>query len=70
MSCFGHILTIAQTYSLNRASLNPARDFGPRLVTVVARWGTIGFTDFLPYLLGPIFGGPIGAFFADKVLML
>jgi hypothetical protein len=54
----------------NRASLNPARDFGPRLVTVMARWGTIGFTDFLPYLLGPIFGGPIGAFFADKVLML
>jgi hypothetical protein len=36
----------------------------------MARWGTIGFTDFLPYLLGPIFGSPIGAFFADKVLML
>jgi glycerol uptake facilitator-like aquaporin len=58
------------THYLNRAALNPARDFGPRLVTVVARWGTVGFTDCLPYLLGPIFGGPIGAFLADKVLML
>lgn len=55
---------------LTGAALNPARDLGPRLVTVAARWGTVAFTDFLPYLLGPLFGGPIGAFLADKILML
>jgi glycerol uptake facilitator protein len=56
---------------LHRGSFNPARDFGPRLVTALAHWGAgVAFTDFLPYLMGPIFGGPIGAFFADKMLML
>lgn len=52
------------------ASFNPARDMGPRLVTVVARWGRPAMKDFLPYLLAPLIGGPIGAFLADRVLML
>jgi glycerol uptake facilitator-like aquaporin len=43
---------------------------GPRLVTVAARWGSTAMTNFLPYLLAPFIGGPIGAFLADKILYM
>ena len=49
-------------------SLNPARDMGPRLVSMMAHWGRDAILDFLPYLVGPLLGGPLGAFLADKVL--
>ncbi|EEC42579.1 predicted protein [Phaeodactylum tricornutum CCAP 1055/1] len=51
-------------------SFNPVRDMGPRIVSVIGHWGPTALTNFLPYLLGPMIGGPIGAFLADKVLML
>jgi glycerol uptake facilitator protein len=51
-------------------SFNPVRDMGPRVVSVIGHWGPTALTNFLPYLLGPMIGGPIGAFLADKVLML
>jgi glycerol uptake facilitator-like aquaporin len=53
-----------------RASFNPARDLGTRIVTFLARWKWQAFVQCVPYLLGPMIGGPIGAFLADKVLML
>ena len=46
-------------------AINPARDFGPRLFTVVAGFKNNGLTDgtnvFWVPILGPILGGLIGA---------
>ena len=55
---------------LDSAGINPARDMGPRLVTrFFGGWGKDSMTDWIVYLVGPMIGGPIGAFLADKVLM-
>jgi glycerol uptake facilitator protein len=46
-------------------AINPARDFGPRLFTVVAGFKNNGLTDGAPVfwvpIIGPILGGLIGA---------
>ena len=48
-------------------ALNPARDFGPKLFTSLAGWGSIAFTGgraipyFLVPLLAPVVGAIIGA---------
>jgi glycerol uptake facilitator protein len=47
---------------LTQAGLNPARDFGPRLVAWIAGWGDAAFPDayggfFWVYILAPITGG-------------
>lgn len=46
---------------LTQAGLNPARDFGPRLVAWIFGWGTAAFPDqsggfFFVYILGPVIG--------------
>jgi hypothetical protein len=51
------------------AEINPARDMGPRLVTLFGHWGSDSMTDWLPFFIGPLIGGPSGAFLADKVLL-
>ena len=58
---------------LTQAGLNPARDFGPRLVAWMAGWGTAAFPDqnggfFLVYIFGPIAGGLLAALFFVRVL--
>lgn len=51
--------------ALHGYAINPARDFGPRLFTVVAGFKNNGITDgsgvFWVPILGPILGGLIGA---------
>lgn len=44
-------------------ALNPARDFGPKLLAYLAGWGKVAFTGAsdIPYFLVPIFGPIIGA---------
>src|SRR5476651_1435205 len=44
-------------------ALNPARDFGPKLMTFFAGWGEISFTGGrdIPYFLIPIFAPIVGA---------
>lgn len=44
-------------------AMNPARDFGPKLMTFLAGWGDIAFTGGrdIPYFLIPIFAPIIGA---------
>jgi len=59
---------VATLGSLTGSGINPARDFGPRLVTSIFGWGSASFQGALVYIVGPLIGGPIGAFFADKVL--
>ncbi|MDR2118174.1 MAG: MIP family channel protein [Tannerellaceae bacterium] len=47
---------------LTQAGLNPARDFGPRLVAWIVGWGDAAFPDryggfFWVYILAPVAGG-------------
>lgn len=44
-------------------AMNPARDFGPKLMTFLAGWGEIAFTGgrSIPYFLVPIFAPILGA---------
>ncbi|WP_426149300.1 MIP/aquaporin family protein [Pseudomonas sp. DC3000-4b1] len=46
-------------------AMNPARDFGPKLMTFVAGWGEVAFTGGreLPYFLIPIAAPILGACF-------
>ena len=53
---------------LTQAGLNPARDFGPRLVAWMTGWGKAAFPDscggfFWVYILAPIVGGILAALF-------
>lgn len=51
--------------SMHGYAINPARDFGPRLFTVLAGFRNNGLTDggytFLVPIFGPLLGGVIGA---------
>lgn len=57
---------------LTQAGLNPARDFGPRVVAWITGWGDIAFPGpkygFWVYIVGPSIGGPIGAMLYTYVL--
>ncbi len=62
----GVAIIISIIAPLTQAGLNPARDFGPRLVAYFAGWKTIaipcprgGF--FIVYILAPIIGALLGA---------
>lgn len=53
---------------LTQAGLNPARDFGPRLVAWIFGWKSAAFPDqsggfFLVYILGPIVGAMLASLF-------
>lgn len=58
---------------LTQAGLNPARDFGPRMVAWATGWGAAAFPDqvggfFFVYMLGPILGGIIASLFFVHML--
>ncbi len=58
---------------LTQAGLNPARDFGPRMVAWATGWGAAAFPDqhggfFFVYILGPILGGILASLFFVYVL--
>jgi glycerol uptake facilitator protein len=58
---------------LTQAGLNPARDFGPRLVAWLTGWGSASFPDqnggfFWVYILGPIIGGSLASLFFVHIL--
>ena len=41
--------------------MNPARDLGPRLVTLLTGWGSAATTAMWVYTLGPLAGALLGA---------
>jgi glycerol uptake facilitator protein len=51
-------------------AINPARDFGPRLFTLVAGFRNTGFADyvFLVPIIGPLLGGLLGALGYDGLI--
>ena len=55
---------------LTQAGLNPARDFGPRIVAacVAGFHPVVAFRSAWVYILGPMVGAPLGGWFIDKVL--
>ena len=58
---------------LTQAGLNPARDFGPRLVAWFFGWGAAAFPDssggfFWVYMVSPIVGGQLAGFFFTKII--
>lgn len=58
---------------LTQAGLNPARDFGPRMVAWMMGWGSAAFPDnaggfFFVYMLAPVIGGALAALFFVRVL--
>lgn len=52
------------------AGLNPARDFGPRIVAYFVGWKNIAFTmdAFIVYVLAPLIGAGLAAIFFTKVI--
>lgn len=53
---------------LTQAGFNPARDFGPRLVSWIAGWGGIAMKGWWVYVFAPIIGACIGGKLADSIL--
>lgn len=58
----GTIILIVAPYT--QAGLNPARDFGPRLVAYYSGWGDAAYpavsgSFFTVYILGPLVGGAV-----------
>ena len=61
--------------SQTQACLNPARDFGPRIVAYFAGWGDVafpgprgGFATLLVYLVSPLVGAVLGGAVYSNVL--
>ena len=64
------VMAIGMAFGLNAGyAINPARDLGPRLFTLVAGWGSQVFTAnhyyFWVPIVGPLIGGPLGALVYD-----
>ncbi|TJX13939.1 aquaporin family protein [Tissierella creatinini] len=58
---------------LTQAGLNPARDFGPRMVAWIFGWGQAAFPDqsggfFFVYMLAPVIGGQVAGLLFTRVL--
>ena len=50
------------------ASLNPARELGPRLVLKAFGWSSVAFHQLGLYLTAPLVGATLGGLFVDKFL--
>ena len=67
------VVLIGMTFGFNAGyAINPARDFGPRLFTAVAGWGSGVFEAgprwwWVP-IVGPLVGGVLGGFVYDALI--
>ena len=67
------VLLIGMTFGYNCGyAINPARDFGPRLFTAMAGWGSKVFTanDYFWWvpIVGPCIGGVLGGLIYDVLV--
>lgn len=67
------VTVIGMSFGLNAGyAINPARDLGPRLFTALAGWGTevfrAGNNWFWVPIVGPLIGGPLGAWIYDVLI--
>ena len=68
------VVAIGVAFGFNAGyAINPARDFGPRLFTAVAGWGSGVFTAghgwwWVP-IVGPLVGGLVGGFAYDAFIV-
>jgi MIP family channel proteins len=67
------VMAIGMSFGFNAGyAINPARDLGPRLFTALAGWGTEVFRAgnywFWVPIIGPLIGGPLGAFIYDALI--
>lgn len=58
---------------LTQAGLNPARDFGPRMVAWIFGWNGAAFPDttggfFFVYMLAPVIGAVLAGFFFTQIV--
>ncbi|MGE0101900.1 MAG: MIP/aquaporin family protein [Blastocatellales bacterium] len=64
------VMVIGMCFGFNAGyAINPARDLGPRLFTLVGGWGPGVFTEgnywFWVPIVGPLIGGPVGVWIYD-----
>jgi glycerol uptake facilitator protein len=64
------VIVIGQSFgTMAGYAINPARDFGPRLLASIGGWGMVPFTDDGGYwwvpIVAPLIGGVIGIFAYD-----
>uniref|UniRef100_A0A7R9WEY4 Aquaporin n=1 Tax=Pseudictyota dubia TaxID=2749911 RepID=A0A7R9WEY4_9STRA len=52
----------------SQCGLNPARDFGPRIIAFIAGWTDVAFQNCWLYIAAPILGAITGAALIDKIL--
>lgn len=55
-----------------QAGLNPARDFGPRMVAFIMGWGraalpSVPYSFLTVYIISPLLGGSLAAFFHQRM---
>lgn len=67
------VVAIGMCFGFNAGyAINPARDFGPRLFTALAGWGSEVFRAgnyyFWVPIVGPLIGGPLGAIAYDALI--
>jgi glycerol uptake facilitator protein len=65
-------ILIAVFAPITQAGWNPARDFGPRLVAILAGYGGTAIpgpqAGFWIYIVGPMIGGPLGGLLYERVM--
>ncbi|CAK4073820.1 unnamed protein product [Aphanomyces euteiches] len=65
------VVMLVQSFSLSTgATLNPARDLGPRVLSACAGWGSQVFTLYANYWWVPICGPIVGAILGGGTYML
>ncbi|CAK4096901.1 unnamed protein product [Aphanomyces euteiches] len=65
------VVVLVQSFSLSTgAALNPARDFGPRVLSACAGWGSQVFTMYKNYWWVPICGPIVGAILGGGAYMV
>jgi glycerol uptake facilitator protein len=70
----GVCMLVMVTAPLTMTSLNPARDLGPRIMTLLWGFGSIAFPgirdggSLIVTVIAPLVGGVVGAYFFDYVM--